>query len=200
MITDSNVIRTLLKIENEDYDLFHSYCILLDKGLRKPALLELDRFLKRAQKWKYGTRVHFCTYFFSDSQKSNDLDALLTSNLVDQLIEPTLIEMIKQEPFNYLPYKWYGIYLKNKQFLYEAYKINENDNLLNLSLLNLIDESLWYSTHHLPHGYLGNFADDEKDIITALLMIENLNLKDSEVRKEKILDYKKEIEDYKNSI
>jgi len=197
MRTDSNIIKTLAKLTNSNYGLFSEYCDLLNKGLRKEALKHLNSFIELTNNWDYKGRTTFCNFLFSLSQTDNDLDIVLSRNLNEKLIKPTLIEMTLSEPNNYLPFKWYGEYFNNTLFLKKAYNLKPEDKSIRILLLNRLENDLSLSTHHLPDTYLGDYLEDISNINLAfsiLSSIEDKSLVEGNLKR--FTTIKNEIEDY----
>ena len=200
MTTDSNITKELLKLTSINYPLFADYCNYLDKGLRKDALKCLDSFLDNAKNWDYLTKANFCKTIFSVSiATSNDIDFVLTTNLTDKLVKPTLLEMTTREPDNHLAFKWYGQYYRDTTFIKKAHELNPSDNSIKLILLNRLENDIWSSTHHLPDGYIGEIEDDEKDIELALSLLNSLDTKIAEDYSNVFTGYKHRIDQYKLS-
>jgi hypothetical protein len=199
MTTDSNITKELLKLTSISYPLFADYCNFLDKGLRKDALKNLDKFIDNTKNWDYSTKAIFCKTIFSVSKTSNDIDFILTTNLTDILIKPTLLEMTTQEPNNYLAFKWYGQFFRDTTYIKKALELNPLENSIKLILLNRLESDIWSSTHHLPDGYLGNIEQDEQDIKLAFSMLDNLDSKITRDFFNRFTDYKNAIDKYKQN-
>jgi hypothetical protein len=117
MVTDTQIAKVLFVNTKDDYPLFSEYCILLDNGLRKEALVCLNKFLDLTTTWDYSLKSAFCSLIFKSSIVSNDVDALLNMSIKNKLIKPTLLDMTLIETSNYLPFKWYGEYFQDLSFL-----------------------------------------------------------------------------------
>jgi hypothetical protein len=200
MTTHSYITNELLKLTSTNYPMFADYCNYLDKGLRKDALKCLDSFLDNTRNWEYLTKSTFCKTIFSVSTiTNNDLDFVLTTNLTDKLVKPTLLEIITQEPNNYLAFKWYGQYFQDTTFVKKAHELNPTDNSIKIILLNRLEKDIWTSTHHLPDGYLGNIEEDEQDLKLAFTLLESLDTKIPSDFFDRFTDYKNAIEEYKQN-
>lgn len=199
MTTDRKITNELWALTNKNYPMFADYCNYLDKGLRKDALNCLDRFLDNANNWNYITKATFCETIFSVSLTTdNVLDFVLTTNLAEKLIMPTLLEMTTQEPNNYLAFKWYGQYFRDITFIKKANELNPSDNSIKLILLNRLENELWLSTHHLPDGYLGDIEEDEDNLKLAFLLLDSLDTKMTDDFLNRFTDYKNAINEYKS--
>jgi hypothetical protein len=199
MTTDSNITKEILRLTSISYPLFADYCILLDKGLRKDALKSLDKFIENTQNWDYPTKAFFCKTIFSISKTNNDIDFILTTNLTDKLVKPTLLEIISQEPKNYLAFKWSGQYFRDTTSIKKAHELNPSDSDIKLILLNRLENDIWRSTHHLPDGYLGDFEDDEQDLQLAFKLLEGIDRKLTGNFLNRFTEYKKAIDEYKHN-
>lgn len=175
MRTNSPYTNELIKITGKEYPLFAEYCYYLNEGLRKDALKSLDEFLKITLDWDYLTKVAFCkTIFCTSSNANNDINQVLTTQLKDNLIKPSLLEMMDKEPDNYLSFKWYGQYFQDISYLKHAYELASSDNSLKLMLLNELEHAIWLSTHHLPEQYIGNIDEDECNLKLAFSIMDSL--------------------------
>jgi len=200
MMTDSNKIKELLKLTSISYPLFVDYCNYLDKGLRKDALKCLDSFLDNTKNWDYLSKAAFCNTVFSvSSTTNNDLDFVLTTNLTDKLIKPTLLEMTTREPNNYLAFKWYGQYFRDTKFIKKAHELNPTENSIKIILLNRLENEIWLSIHHLPDGYLGDIEEDENDLKLAFSLLNTLDTKITGNFFNRFTEYKNAIETYKQN-
>ena len=199
MTTDSNITNELLKLTSTIYPLFADYCKFLDKGLRKDALKCLDKFIDNTQNWDYSTKVIFCKTIFSVSKSSNDIDFILTTNLTDKLVKPTLLEMTTQEPDNYLAFKWYGQYFRDTTFIKKAHELNPTDNTIKIILLIRLENDIWSSTHHLPEGYIGDIKEDEHNLKLAFSLLDSIDTKNRGNFFNRFTDYKNAIDEYKQN-
>lgn len=200
MTTDSNITNELLKLTSTKYPLFADYCKYLDNGLRKDALNCLDKFLDNAKNWDYTTKANFCKTIFSLSEKTtSDIEFIMTTNLTEKLVKPTLVEMTTQEPDNYLAFKWYGQYFRDTTFIKKAYELNKSDNSIKAILLNRLENDIWQSTHHLPDGYLGDIEEDEQDLELAFTLLDSLDTKVKDDFLNRFTDYKNAIDKYKSN-
>ncbi len=87
--------------------------------------------------------------------------------LSQQLIKPTLEKWCKFEKTDSSPFRWYGKYYRNEDYLFKALEINPSDDLARSKILDWWTYSIYYSIHHLPEGYIGNLQED-------LLLIEKI--------------------------
>ena len=198
MRTNSTFTNELMTITSKEYPLFAKYCYYLNEGLRKEGLKSLYEFLKTTLYWNYLTKVAFCKILFcTPSKTNNDINQILTNQLNDKLIKPTLLEMTIQEPDNYLPFKWYGEYFQEMSYLKKAYKLAPFDNSLKLALLSELEHDIWLSTHHLPEQYTGNIDDDESNLNLAFSILESLNPTLSKNYSERFNEYRNMISAYK---
>ncbi len=200
MTTDSNILKELLKLTCINYPLFADYCFNLDKGLRKNALKCLDSFLDNTKNWEYSTKENFCKTIFGVSHTTNnDIEFILTTNLADKLIKPTLLEMTTLEPNNFLAFKWYGQYFRDTTFIKKAHELNPTDNSIKIILLNRLENDIWSSTHHLPDGFIGDIHENEHDLKLAFSLLDSLDKKISDDFFNRFTDFKKVIDSYKQN-
>ena len=199
MITDTNITTKLIKLTEINYPLFANYCKLLDMGMRKDALKSLDKFMNDTQNWDYTTKSTFCKTIFSVSKSINDFNFILTHNLTDNLVKPTLIEMTIKEPNNFCSFKWYGQYFGHTKYIKKAHELNPSDNSIKLILLNMLDNDIWSSIHHLPEGYIGDIEEDEQDLKLAFSLLKTLDTKMKGDFLNRFTDYKNVIEEYKQN-
>ena len=94
--------------------------------------------------------------------------------LSDKLLKPTLEEWCANEKTDNRPFRWYGKYYKSEKHLFQATKLNPQDDLARETILSWWTYNIYYSIHHLPEGYIGEpkedleFAEKIKEQISKL--------------------------------
>ncbi len=172
MVAGKKIINQLITNLNAEYPLFSLYVENIEKGLRKKALEHLNQFLKAMEDWTFQMKEAFCRKLFNTSVSAeNDLQFILTSNLVERIIKPTLLQMIAETAGDYLPNLWYGQYFQETNYVKKAYELNPFETRIKNILLTRLENNLWLSTHHLPGYYIGNIENDERDLELAFAII-----------------------------
>ena len=166
-------------VENKEWIEFAQYCFDREKGLRKQALGHLNNFLKNTESWTEEEKIKFVTFllpfFETDSYTS------FPQPLSEKLIKPTLEEWCLKETTDSRPFRWYGKFYSGWEHLNRALEINPQDEQARQFLLKGGINDLWYSVHHLPEGYIGDYKED-------LILIDELQnhiskLSDTELQK-----------------
>lgn len=158
---------------------FGAYCRDRERGLRKSAFDHLDRFIKEAKQWPFGTRKGFVDWLCSCLAAFSDSDGygLAPKPLVTEIIEPTLGEWMTREVHDSTPCRWAGMFFSGvaygalraglvnstnaaKEHLHEAIRRNSGDRVARVRLIELIIGDIEFNCHHLPEYYLGDPNDD----------------------------------------
>ena len=135
---------------------YAKYCELLEKGLRKDALVKLSNFIESSSAWPFAERKEFVSWLYLFAYPTRFLDQLLPHPLRVKLLEPTLAEWMCRESGNSEPHRWIG----GIEHLTEAIRLNPNDEIACHLLVSTILGHVRYSIHELPDGYLGNPEED----------------------------------------
>ncbi len=147
--------------KNPRWKEYSTYCINREKGLRKLAFKNLDNFIKSAQDWTVNEKIDFVKVVFSLFESIPGADyGGFPQPLSQKLIKPTLEKWCEFEKADNNPFRWYGKYYRNEDYLFKALEINPNDDLARSKILDWWTYSIYYSIHHLPEGYIGNLQED----------------------------------------
>jgi len=187
MTTEYNEFLTIGKIaaENEMWIKYAQYCFDRDKGLRKQAFERLNDFLKNTESWTDEEKIKFVT-FLCPYYEDMSLYCPFPHPLSEKLIKPTLEKWCSSEVADSNPFRWYGMFYGNSEYLKKALELNQHEGKMRQNLLEKIDSEyldgilklnsqddqvrqillqrginrLWYSVHHLPDGYIGEPKED----------------------------------------
>lgn len=80
--------------------------------------------------------------------------------LSERLVKPTLLAWCATETADARPFRWYGRYYRDRDYLLKALEIAPDDDVARETLLSWWLYAIYYAVHHLPDGYIGNPADD----------------------------------------
>jgi len=168
MTTEYNDLQTVGRIaaENEKWIKYAQYCFDKDKGLRKQAFECLNDFLKTTESWTEEEKIKFVSFlspFYEDTYRYCPFPHPLS----EKLIKPTLEKWCLKEVADSSPFRWYGMFYGNSEYLKKALQLNSQDDQVRQILLQRGIDCLWYSVHHLPDGYIGEPKED-------LLLIDEL--------------------------
>lgn len=142
---------------------YAEYCKLLERGLRKKALAELNRFISSQKEESFEERKRFASWLCTHVSEERWMNQLLPHPLWKEYVELTLNEWIQVEPTDSEPYRWLGGYDNLKR----AVELNPQDEIARASLIRCILGHVGYATHELPSGYLGIPEDDRNLLIQA---------------------------------
>jgi hypothetical protein len=145
------------------------YCLEREKGLRKEAFKYLNDFIDKAIKWRLEDKIEFLKHVFPLFETIEDASyGPFPQPLSEKLIKPSLIEWCSFETQLSDPFRWYGIYYDDtNEHLDKALVINPSDDKARIAYLQKITNNIYYSTHHLPDGYIGDPYEDVKESIKA---------------------------------
>ena len=144
--------------ENKEWIKFAQYCFDREKGLRKQAFEHLNDFLESTESWTEEEKIKFVIFLLPFFEA--DSYASFPQPLSEKLIKPTLEKWRLKETADSRPFRWSGRFYHNFEHLNKALEINPQDDQARQFLLELGINSLWYSVHHLPEGYIGDVKED----------------------------------------
>jgi hypothetical protein len=140
---------------------YAAYCIAREQGLRKVAFRHLDVFTRQAKMWPLNDRIAFFSFLFPYFEALEDSDyGPFPQPLSQQLVKPTLQQWCALEPADARPFRWFGRYYRDPDYLLKALNIDPHDDTARQTLVGWWLYSLYYSVHHLPDGYIGHPEDD----------------------------------------
>ena len=182
------------------------YCRSRESGLRHQAFQRLNNFLDTAISWSFHDRVSFVNWLCSRLYEFGESDGygLIPQPLAERLIGPTLFEWADREATDPRPCRWLGMFFSgvvypavraglihsaNDAFTYlrEALRREPNDQLARIRLIEMTVGNAEYSCHELPHGYIGEPAEDllgveeAKQLLTGIVNPEQVTRLQSEL-------------------
>jgi hypothetical protein len=147
--------------ENPDWISYANYCYAREKGLRKEAFIHLDTFLATTENWSMEQKIEFVRFLFPFFENVEDADyGLFPEPLSKKHVKPTLSKWCETEELDGNPFRWYGTYYGNEEYLFKALEINPADNLARQQLLKGWTYNIYFAIHHLPEGYIGEVTND----------------------------------------
>ncbi|NMM50776.1 hypothetical protein [Marinigracilibium pacificum] len=147
--------------DNPAWKDYADYCLLKEKGLRKPALSKLNEFLNSTQGWSAEQRIEFVNFLFPLIETIPGADqGPFPHPLSIRLTKPTLEEWCAYEKSDSKPFRWFGKYYRSEEHLHKALEVNPEDDLARETILNWWTNILYFSIHHLPEGYIGDPVED----------------------------------------
>jgi hypothetical protein len=145
------------KIQNEpDLDLYAKYCFLREKGLRKQAFQNLNNFISSALSWSLEKRFQFVDSLHHVLNENEEIYDLIPQPLDNRIVQPTLLEWIKVNPDDPSGYRWLG----EENNWRKALLLNSSEQISRIRLIKRLIYCSYFSTHHLPEGYIGNPSED----------------------------------------
>ena len=186
---------------NASYAKFVEFAELREKGLRKSALNTLAEFIGSMKKRPFAERKDFVSLFCETSLKwRRDSYLFSPQPLVEELIRPTTLEWISEEPENPLAFRWAGVYCngdweEQNHYFRKATELDPSEDYSRSKIIDSLLNEPDYSTHHLNESmYLGEPNEDLKFLAEA--KIEVSKLKDPESAEY----WTKEIDEYESMI
>lgn len=136
---------------------YATFCEKHEQGLRRDALLLVNRFIDRLEEEPFEGRKRFTSWLLNAAEDKPGRAVLIPYPLQRRIIEPTLLEWTLVEPACPEPHRWLGGY----DDLNRAIELDPKDQIAIRRLLRIILGAVDYNVHELPAGYLG---DPIKDI------------------------------------
>lgn len=140
---------------------YAAYCFAREQGLRKVAFHHLDALLSQAEQWSQDQRIAFVCFLFPFFETVEAADyGPFPQPLSERLVKPTLLAWCALAPVDARPFRWFGKYYRDQDYLLKALSIAPHDDAARETLLGWWLYSIYYAVHHLPKGYIGTPADD----------------------------------------
>lgn len=178
---------------NPEWTDYAAYCTEHERGLRREAFTILNRFIVQMERTSFEGRRRFISWLLNRADLREGSDLAVPHPLRQRIIEPTLAEWLKAEPLSSEPHRWLGGYDHLKQ----AILLDPTDQVARRKFVGCILGGVDYSTHELPHGYLGDPTEDMAHLDEAEATLAGVT--DDEFRKlatSEIADQKRLVEDY----
>lgn len=138
---------------------FAQYCLYREKGLRKQALMALDRFIMEVTAWSFDERRELVDWLLRTEYENPSIHQLIAHPLREQVILPTLEEWIQRYPHDPVPLRWRGMIVHDQASLEKAVALDPHEVLARVVLFGWLVWNIEYATHHLPDTFLGDPAD-----------------------------------------
>ncbi len=135
---------------------YAAFCSEYERGLRKQAFAILNRFISNMERAPFSERKRFVSWLMNATAGVEGQHMAAPHPLRVRIIEPTLVEWTAVEPNCSEPHRWLGGY----EHLKSALLLDASDEIARRKLLDLIMGAVDYSTHELPHGYIGDPHED----------------------------------------
>ena len=172
----------LIKVfsSNSNYAKFVEFVKQREKGLRKPSLSTLSKFIREFKDRPFLERKAFVALFCETSLKMGDDFYLFSPHpLLQEIVLPTTIEWTQVEPNCALGYRWAGKHAldwqKKEEFFRKALDLDLSDDYSRSKLINIILGDPEHSVHHLNESiYLGNPKEDLTSLEEAKVQIKQL--------------------------
>nr|WP_294993261.1 hypothetical protein [uncultured Sediminibacterium sp.] len=146
--------------KNKAWTHYANYCFEKEKGKRKEALHEMDKFLEAASRWSTEATIDFLNFIFPLFENIPEANyGPFPQPLSKKLVEPALDKWCKTSPSDSNPFRWYGRFYKSKAHLEKAITINPTDDLARSYLIEEWMALIDFSLHHFPECFIGNPAD-----------------------------------------
>ncbi len=147
---------------NSKWTEYAQYCFDREKGLRRDAFTHLNKFLDFADDWTFEEKVEFVRFLFPYCENVTNADyGPLPHPLMERLIKPVLEEWCIKEAGDSTPFRWYGKYCHGgRGYIDKALTINPVDYVAREILTEWSIDGLFYSVHHLPDIYIGDYKED----------------------------------------
>lgn len=144
---------------NPQWERYGKYCLLRVKGIRKQAFQMMNTFLAEAKQWSNEDKKAFVQFLMPLCEDVSDADyGPFPQPIRDQLIKPTLENWCTVETVDSNPFRWYGKYFQEENYLFKALVVNPKDDKARREIVSRILYKIDFATHHLPDYYIGEPA------------------------------------------
>jgi hypothetical protein len=182
--TNAILLKVATLAQPEWYD-YAAYCRARESGLRRAAFDHLSAFLRSIKAESVDRQRTFVNWVCEHLLESEpDGSSLLPEPLLAQFVLPTLNEWSKQEPQSAVPVRWLGVLISSHGYsgmrcgfhrpdqtaqamLRDAIRLDPQDQIARIRLLECCIGALDFNAHHLPEAYLGEPAADLRAIEDA---------------------------------
>lgn len=162
---------------------FATYLALRGQGRRPESLAAMDAFLGEAEHWPFSKRLTLLLWLDRESSPGRFDGLLMPQPLWRRLAAPTASEWLACEPDNARANYLYAIYVARTEdgrdpldYLRKAVRLDPCDQVARKVFIDRVAGSAENAQHELPwHGYLGDAAEDIRDLRDALAMIEGID-------------------------
>ena len=159
-----NLQALISEMENrQNFECYISYLALLDKGLRKEALKEIEDFLSLSCALDTQKRRDMTSFLYRVGASGNLGHTVVPYPVIRRFLDPTIQDWLKEEPNNPEPLRWTG----NKEDLQRSIELDPSCDETRQRLAWEIINSVRYDTHELPRFYIGDPLLDLHDLKQA---------------------------------
>lgn len=148
---------------------FSRYCERRGRGVRAAAMEHLENFLQAAVAWSFEKRLAFSRWVLCHRPKFSDDRVVLPNPLRTRLLIPTFRAWEEMSPGEAEAHLWLGILRCDdpSAHLGKALELDPSCELARETLTCWILSDIAYNQHELPSGYLGDPADDLRELDRA---------------------------------
>ena len=139
-----------------------SYLSLLEQGRRKEALGLLPPLIAGLRSLGIERQRELAGLLCREAEQSPG-HKLIPHPLQAEFIDPVIREWLASDPDAAEPHRWTG----ELEDLVRAVELDSSCDLTRWRMILRILNLVGYSTHELPHGYLGDIESDEDLLILA---------------------------------
>ena len=157
--------------ETPEYLDYANYCNYKEKGLRKQAFNYLNEFIDVAVKWDLEERYYFVEILMNILNSNPNIHGLIPQPLDVKLVQPTLHEWVKENETDPSGYRWLG----GQENWRKAITFDPEDKVSEKRLIKRLIYNVYFSTHHMPAGYIGDAKRDMEEITEVEVLISNLD-------------------------
>ena len=156
--------------DDSDLDLYAQYCVLREKGLRKQAFKQLNAFIEIAKDWGLNQRYEFVERLYLIQDNNRNRYDLIPHPLYSVIVEPTVVAWVKENPSDPSGYRWLG----GRENWRKAILLNKEEQIARVRLIEQIIYYAYFSTHHLPEGFIGSPSEELLGLNEANILLDGL--------------------------
>lgn len=140
--------------------LLAKYCELLEKGLRKQAIVVSRQFVESTGDWPESDRRVATDKLMAYQFRSPGIWALINHPIMHGLVRPTMERWVEEEPENPIVLRWHGKLTNDYSALEKAIVVAPEDDLVRLWLIEWLLGDADFAMHHLSESL---FLGDEEE-------------------------------------
>ncbi|MFZ5986350.1 MAG: hypothetical protein ACOYWZ_04380 [Bacillota bacterium] len=161
-------------VDIEGYQFFANYCLLKEKGLKKQALISLEKFIAEIRSKNIEEQRSMVAQLAALSYFNKSIHQLIPHPL-HQFLLVILKDWAMEGVIDITPYRWYGYFSNDLSSYEKALEIESTDEISLIELTNACLSNVDYQTHHLSESlFIGNIGDANQSLKKAYSYVEKL--------------------------
>ena len=154
-------------LPREGYEAFANYCLLKEKGLKKPALASIGKFIASAKKKSLGEQKEIAHELASLGFWNGNIHQLIPYPLQQYLLK-VLTFWVREDGSDAATHRWLGYVSGDLTSFETALEIDPKDAISITRLIQANLNDVDYQTHHLSESkFIGELSDAKTSLEKA---------------------------------